>query len=149
MVRVLRLVLVLCLAGGFPALKSHGEQKDKPNDLMRKKLQHSQKVLEGIALGDFKLIARQADELISVSKTAEWKALNTPKYEIYSNEFRRSAENLIKNAKDKNIDGATLAYVELTMNCVKCHKHVREVRMTRLAPPDPANARQAVKHSGD
>ena len=29
-------------------------------------------------------------------------------------------------AKAKNIDGATLAYVQLTVNCVNCHKYVRE-----------------------
>jgi hypothetical protein len=31
-----------------------------------------------------------------------------------------------RKAKDKNIDGATLAYLRLTMNCVNCHKYVRQ-----------------------
>ncbi len=30
-----------------------------------------------------------------------------------------------KNARNRNIDGATLAYLKLTMNCVQCHKYVR------------------------
>ena len=29
-------------------------------------------------------------------------------------------------AKAKNLDGATLAYVRLTMNCIECHKYVRD-----------------------
>ena len=54
-----------------------------------------------------------------------------------------------KEVKKRNLDAAALNYVDMTLLCVKCHKHVREVRRTRLVPPDPANARQAVKHSGD
>ena len=34
-------------------------------------------------------------------------------------------QELVKNAKEQNIDGATLAYLKLTMNCVQCHKFVR------------------------
>jgi hypothetical protein len=40
-------------------------------------------------------------------------------------EFQRYADDLIKNARQHNIDGATLAYLKLTMNCVQCHKFVR------------------------
>ena len=105
----------------------------QPRDkLMQRKLNHSQKVLEGIAVADFKLIEKHAEELLQVSKEAGWKVLNTPAYEVHSNDFRRHAEALIKNAKDKNLDGAALTYVDLTLTCVKCHKHVRETRMTSL-----------------
>jgi hypothetical protein len=40
-------------------------------------------------------------------------------------EFQRYADDLAKNAKQGNIDGATLAYLKLTMNCIQCHKYVR------------------------
>jgi hypothetical protein len=89
-------------------------------------------VLEGVAVKDFDLIVNNAEELVQVSKTAEWKVHKTAQYERYSNDFRRSAETLIEQAKAKNLDGATLAYVDMTLTCVKCHKHVREERMTRL-----------------
>ena len=78
------------------------------------------------------MIAKHGDELIDLSKQVEWKVLKTPQYEIHSNQFRRSAETLIKDAKDKNLDAAALTYVELTLTCVRCHKYVREERMTRL-----------------
>ncbi len=129
-------LVVVALAVGMPGLKGHGEEPKKEpkklSALMKRKLEHSQKVLEGIAVNDFALIAKHADELIDISKQAEWKAIKTPQYELYSNEFRRTADDLIKNAKDKNLDGAALTYVELTLNCVKCHKYVREVRQTRF-----------------
>jgi hypothetical protein len=110
-------------------------QADEPADLkklMQSKLKHAQKVLEGIAVRDFDLIKQAGEELILISKAAEWKVVKTPQYELYSNEFRRNAEVLIEKAKGNNLDGVALAYVDMTLNCVKCHKHVREIRMTRL-----------------
>lgn len=118
---------------GVATLGGHGGEprKDgKLHDLMERKLVASQKVLEGIALNDFDKIGKQADELIAVSKQTEWRVLKTPQFELYSNDFRRIADDLAKNAKDKNLDGAALSYVELTLTCVKCHKHVRDTRHT-------------------
>ncbi len=125
--------VVLALLLGLPTLSGHGgepKKDDKLHDLMQRKLTASQKVLEGIALGDFDKIGKQADELIAVSKQTEWRVLKTPQFELHSNDFRRVAENLAKNAQDKNLDGAALSYVELTLTCVKCHKYVRDTRDT-------------------
>jgi hypothetical protein len=130
----MKFVLVaLALLACAPAQGSRdaGPKKDRVPALMQRKLQQAQKVLEGVAVKDFDLIAKHAQELVDISKEAEWKVLKTPRYEIYSNEFRRNAETLIGNAREQNLDAAALSYVELTLTCVKCHKHVREVRMTR------------------
>jgi hypothetical protein len=131
--RVTFAAIVLALLLGIPTLSGHGgepKKDDKLHDLMQRKLAASQKVLEGIALGDFDKIGKQADELIQVSKQTEWRVLKTPQFELHSNDFRRVADNLAKDAKDKNLDGAALSYVELTLTCVKCHKHVRGIRDT-------------------
>ncbi len=88
-------------------------------------------MLAGIALNDFDEIVKHAQELSAISKEAEWKVLKTPQYDLYSTDFRRAAADLVKHAKDKNLDAAALSYVDLTLTCVKCHKHVREVRMVR------------------
>jgi hypothetical protein len=111
--------------------KEPQKKESDVRELMQQKLKHSQKILEAIAVNDFDSLAKHADELIFLSKEAEWKVLKTPRYESYSNDFRRNAEALVQSAKEKNVDAAALAYVDLTLNCVKCHKHVREVRMTR------------------
>ncbi len=132
-----RLALVgtaLLLLAAVPGLSGHGAAPrgpDKVSDLMKKKLTHAQKVLEGVTVTDFRMIARHAEELILISQEAEWRVLKTPRYEVYSNDFRRNAETLIKNAKDENLDAAALAYVDLTLTCVKCHKYLREERMVR------------------
>jgi hypothetical protein len=132
-----RLVILslLILFAWISLLQVSGKEPQKKEadvkELMRQKLKHSQKILEAIATNDLDSLAKHADELIIISKEAEWKVIKTPRYETYSNDFRRNAEALIQSAKEKNLDAAALAYVDLTLNCVKCHKHVREVRMTR------------------
>jgi hypothetical protein len=108
------------------------KKKETVSDLMQKKLKNSQKVLEGIAMNDFEKIIKHADEIVQISQDTEWKVVKSPRYELFSDEFRGNAETMIKEAKNKNLDGAALAYVEMTLNCVKCHKFVREVRMTQL-----------------
>jgi len=138
--KVLGLVVVLAALAALPLLSGHSDEpkKDRIGDLMKRKLENSQKVLEGLALNDFDKIAHHAEELLTISKEAEWKVIKTPQYEIHSNDFRRTADGLIKDAKDKNLDGAALNYVELTLTCIKCHKHVRETRRTSLdLPPGP------------
>jgi hypothetical protein len=135
MTKILRrsLVILLVLAG-FYASVGRGDDLDKPSktaELMRKKLKHAQGVLEGVALNDFDKIADNADQLITISHQAEWVVVKTPQYELFSNQFRKGAEGLVKNAKAKNLDGAALDYVDMTMTCVKCHKYVRETRGVR------------------
>ena len=137
MKRVSFVLIALAALACVPAPNGRAAPPDKAQELMRKKLAQSQKVLEGIAVQDFDLIAKHAEELLVISKQAEWKVLKTPLYEVYSNEFRRNAEELIENAKKKNVDAAALSYVDLTLTCVKCHKHTREVRMTFKDRPDP------------
>jgi hypothetical protein len=92
---VLRLSTVLALLFGFLAMSGHGEEpkkdKEKVSDLMQKKLKHSQKILEGVAIGDFKKIGDSADELVLISRDAEWKIVKTPRYELLSNQFRDNA----------------------------------------------------------
>src|SRR4051812_49420558 len=143
MKNVILVGLAFALTGGMPAPSGHGQEPKaeakKPNDadkelggLMKRKLENSQKVLEGLALNNFDMISKHAEELISISKQAEFKVLKTPEYELFSNEFRRSGAELAKNAKGKNLDGVTLAYVDLTFTCVRCHKHVRESHKVQL-----------------
>lgn len=122
---------LLFLFATLPLMSGHGAEPKKPS-IMQRKLQHAQKVLEGLALKDFKTIRKSADELLFLSKEEEWKVLGTPEYDRYSNEFRRNTQSLIKSAKEENIDACALSYVQLTLTCVNCHKHVREVRMGRL-----------------
>jgi len=114
---------------GFGVRAAPPPKADDAAALMQKKLSHAQKLLEGIALGNFEVIGLQAGDLMNVSKRAEFKVFKTAEYELYSNVFRRSLEDIRKGVKEKNLDAATLGYVDMTISCVRCHKHVREVRI--------------------
>lgn len=118
-------LLALAVTSGHSA----DPNKDKVAGFMRLKLGHSEKLLEGIALADFAMIEKNAQELSSLSRDEMWQILQTPDYLQHSIEFRRSADRVVAAAKKNNIDAAALAYVGLTMQCVNCHKHVRDVRM--------------------
>jgi cytochrome c556 len=124
------LVVLLLLLGG-QAPEATNAQSKQTSKLMAAKLQNSQKLLEGIATTDFNKITRAAEELLELTKTEEWQMYKTPRYQMHSNEFQRAAETLIHKAKEKNIDGTTLAFFEMTMSCVRCHQHVREIRDAR------------------
>jgi len=137
MKRGLFLLTTLALLAGIPVFDGHGAEPKKVEELMQQKLKHSQKVLEGVAVKDFKGIIKHSEEMLLIANEVEWKVLKTREYENYSNEYRRNLQGLIKNAKNENLDACALSYVETTLTCVKCHKHVREVRMTAL-PRKPA-----------
>jgi hypothetical protein len=103
-------------------------QPDQVASFMRAKLAHSQDVLEGLAIEDFDLIDKGAQQLSLVSEDAGWQVLQTEDYARQSAEFRRSCDSLRRAAKAKNLDGAALAWMEVTMKCVQCHKYVRDER---------------------
>jgi len=129
----LALIVGLWTARGFT-------QSPRPTELsafMRMKLSHSQKVLEGLAIEDYNLIAQNAQQMSLLSQDAAWRVYQTPEYLHYSADFRRLADTLTKEARAKNLDGATLAYVQMTMSCINCHKYTRGVAMASVDGPAP------------
>jgi hypothetical protein len=125
-------VVILAVMGLGLAWWQRGEAEPTGGvrKFMRPKLEHAQRVLEGLTLDDHQLVAQHAKSLLSLSEAAEWQVLPSPDYVRYSADFQRLTQELIKAATQKNTDSATLAYVQLTMNCVNCHKHVREATRT-------------------
>ncbi len=118
----------LCLVRNSQA--QLGQENTKP--FMRAKLAHSQEVLKGLTTEDFTIIVKNAQEMSLLSQAAQWQVIQTPEYVQRSAEFRREVDGLMEAAREKNLDGATLAYVKVTMNCIECHKYVRSVRSVRL-----------------
>jgi cytochrome c556 len=130
MKRILLAVAVLTMA----LVPFRGSGQDKPQrdailaEMMQKKVKSAQLVLEGIATADSKKIANNAEELIRIAKSTTWPLILSPQYDTHHADFVRAAEKLVQKAKDKNTDGAALAYIEMTLSCVRCHQYVRERR---------------------
>ena len=123
--KFLLLTVVLALAAGLSVALAQTKRNRAAKEFMRDKLELSQRVLEGLATEDYDLIIAKGTRLSAMSKEADWRVFENPDYDQQSVTFRRHVNSLVKAAKDKNLDAATLAYVRVTMSCVDCHKLVR------------------------
>jgi hypothetical protein len=130
MTRQAGLIVTLALVAltGFGHAQEKKAPPPKKPTVMQRKLIHAQKVLEGVAVGDFDAITKNAEELKGCVKDATWRIIETDKYVTYSMDFMGQLDSLQAAAKKKNAEGAALAYVEMTLTCVKCHQHVRDQR---------------------
>ncbi len=120
--------LVLVAAGVALAAAPVGGPKKPPeqgNAFMQLKVKSAEMVLAGIAVKDFERIETGAAALVRLSKKTEFQMGSIPGYDQHNANFRRTAEELVRHAKNKNLDGAALAYIQLTRNCVECHKELR------------------------
>lgn len=133
---VVALTIGLSLGGTALGVFAFAQPKDPDavQKIMRAKLEHSQEILEGVATEDFDAIKKNAQSLALLSQAAGWQVYQTPDYQQYSADFRRIADSLVEKAEKKNLDGAALDYMRLTMSCVQCHKYIRGVRITKAEP---------------
>ena len=123
--RLTPLILALLFAGSS-SIYAQAEKEPGVKEAMRKKVAYSQQVLVGMTLEDYGLIANNAEKLVELSNKTNWYSRQVPEYELFLNEFRRNAEQLMEAGKRKNLDTASHAYVQMTLSCVSCHKFIRQ-----------------------
>ena len=119
------LVLVVAIVTGAGVMLAQTKRDRVAKEFMREKLGHSQRVLEGIVTEDFDLIIAKGAVLSAMTREADWRLFENPEYDEQSRMFRRHVDAIVKAARDKNSEAATLAYVRMTMSCVDCHRLVR------------------------
>lgn len=141
MFRLILAVLVCCQLVVVAAAQEKSkkprmdENEETISKFMRAKLNHSQKLIESLAIEDFEAMAKSSQEMSLLTLAESWQVLQTPDYLHESMAFRRSADAMTAAAKKKNLDGAALAFVEMTMQCVKCHKMIRHAKMAAADQP--------------
>lgn len=118
----------VCLA----ILSAQPQNYSPGKEFMRQKLEHSKQALEGITMQDFALVAKHARKLRAMSQEAGWGSADNPDYLRHTVSFRRAVDALAAAADQRNLDGATLAYVKVTMSCVDCHKFIRGKKVAQL-----------------
>lgn len=123
--KLVAILLAGLLAGGLAVGLAQNKKSRATKEFMRDKLELAQGILEGLSVENYALIISRSQKLSAMSQQADWKVFENPDYEQQSIAFRRNVDALTKAAKNKNLDGATLAYVRVTMSCVECHKYVR------------------------
>ena len=120
--------LTVAVVAGLLVSQLAAQTENKTDAFMQIKLKRAQDVLAGLALEDYDSVAKNAQGLMLLSNESNWNVFQTVEYNRLSREFRDSTARLRKAAKEKNLDGATLAYFEVTLNCVRCHKYTRTQR---------------------
>jgi len=98
-------------------------------EFMRKKLDASNQILEGLVTEDAKMIAVGAQTLNEMSTAEKWRISNDVVYGQFSEEFQRSTKKLKQAAEKGNFDDVALKWIDTTMGCVECHKWVRGMRI--------------------
>ncbi len=129
------LSLLLALAAVLLVWRStRSVAQDAPNtrEVMKIKLAYAQHLLEGVTTENAEIVVANAQKLSALSKSAGWRARETPEYELFSAEFRRHADAVARAAKDNKMDAASLAYFQMTMSCINCHRYMRDHRRVSL-----------------
>jgi hypothetical protein len=101
------------------------------SDFMRKKLDVSSKILEGLTTEDAALIKEGANGLLEMSKAELWNVILDEDYREFNREFRGSVRKLGEAAEKGNFDNAALQWFDAVKGCVECHKYVRAQRATK------------------
>ncbi len=128
-------VLILVLAGvraaqepsGRPNPLSEAEKQHKIlAPIMDKKLRYTHLLITSLATEDFKQMASDARDLKLIGETTLLKISPNLEYVRFATEFSSVTGELEHRARDHDLNGAMVSYIRLTMNCVECHKYVRD-----------------------
>jgi hypothetical protein len=126
--------MVVCISMGMSYAwpcqtpQTKPDEQEKAKSLMKQKLVFSQNVLAGLTEGDFDKVSNNAKAMNVLSYLEKWKQADMEEYKRQLTYFDMANKELIRHAKQKNIDGATLWYNLLTTSCVQCHTIVRTAR---------------------
>jgi hypothetical protein len=112
-----------------PEKKADQKQDKKENaplaKYMRKKLNASNQILEGLVTEDMALVRKGAAQLEKMSKEEQFMVLNDAIYRQYSLDFQRSVQQLQKDAEKSSVDAASLTWIGTTLKCIECHKYTK------------------------
>jgi len=114
----------LALLGFACVWGAEKEDEETGSFWMQKKLEYSEKILAGLAREDFEQIGKNARSMKALTQMEKW-VRGSGEYRSQLQIFQNANEQLIRMADDEKLDGAALAYVQLTLSCVNCHKAVR------------------------
>ena len=115
----------LLLAFSFMLVSySHAQRQTAHKEkVMREKLVHAQKLLEGISTQDFNLIRTHAERLRTMSLDADWNPHPSHLNDRRTGDILKSLDQLVEAAKEEDVRGAALGYMALTLTCVDCHNN--------------------------
>lgn len=71
-----------------------------------KKLVHTQRLLEALMTSDFVRLDGESGALLRIPQDSGWQVLNTPEYARYSAAFVGAIQQIVNDAKERDLDTA-------------------------------------------
>jgi hypothetical protein len=123
-------VLLVALTAGPSSLAQTARMKQ----VMRSKLDHSQRILEAVVTSNWQLLDRESREMALVVRDPAWSSLAMPEYVRHSEAFLRATDDLTAAAKLRDLESASLGFISLTTSCVSCHRYLARARIASTRP---------------
>ena len=93
---------------------------------MARKLDHTKSILESLTKADYEKLAKDAEQMQLLGKLEGFVRRKNEHYRQQLRTFEFANQELIRQAKRHNSEGAALAFNQLTNSCVACHVLLRE-----------------------
>jgi hypothetical protein len=93
---------------------------------MEQKLGLSKSMLESLTKGDFKALEQDAEKMRLLGKIEALVRRKNSDYRQQMRNFEFANQELVRMSKRKNVEGALLAFNQMTSSCVACHVLLRE-----------------------
>lgn len=93
---------------------------------MDKKLEYSKSLLEHLTKADFENLESVANQMRRLGRIEGFVRRRNDDYRVQLRTFEMATTELMRHARRRNIEGANLAFNQLTSSCVACHVLLRE-----------------------
>lgn len=118
--------ITLAVAGGV-LLGGSSMAPQEPSDetsreIMWRKLDLSHNALDALTLEDFEALDAYAEDLERLGTAGFLYILDTEEYRSHAMQFRAAARALKTAAEEQNAEAGALAYMDLTLRCIRCHQ---------------------------
>ena len=125
---ILAIGMLPMISGGALNGDDQADGKKKASAWMKAKTEYTKNILVALTEGDFGKIETNATAMGASDFLEYWFRAKQPDYRKQMVFFAHANQELVRQAKAKNLAGVTLAFNQLTVSCVECHQIVRDAK---------------------
>lgn len=124
-IRLAAAVLLIAITTG----PTPSAQAPRLKQVMRAKLDHSQRILEGVVTSNWQLLETESRQMALVVRDPAWQSLVMPEFTRHTEAFLRATDDLTEAAKSRDLERASLGFISLSTSCVNCHRYLARARI--------------------
>jgi len=138
--RLTRIGLTVLLVTGL-GLGEVSSQTVQTLRVMREKLVRAERLLGAVVTSNWAALDRDVLALEELTEDPAWSVMLMPEYARGSDAFLRALQDLKEAADRRDPEATPLAYVSLTLSCVRCHQDVARARLAGSSARGPGERR--------